>query len=1540
MYSKFFTRLFLLIGMIGLFSISTFAQGGGEIVEIGQATTITTLAPIYTPHDYSVTQQLYTAEEIGTNGTITSIAFHWAYNGSKTYGIDVYMKHTDRTYFETTNDRIPLSASDKVFTGTISPSNDGWVTITLDTPFEYDGSNSLVIAVDRNSGSPGFSELDNNWNVIGTWYYTSTERYTMLYIGNSTDVDPFSPPYMTPSNYRPNIQIELASSVATCKAPKNFAASNVTNNSATLTWTAGSEDQSNWDVFLTQSYTDIPDENTTPTYQVTECAKALTGLTAQTQYYAYVRAACSNTDKSRWVSTNFTTTSEAYHVSANNSYETDFESSCDWVFTNGDLTNQWWWGNATNNGGQKAMYISNDNGASNAYTNNKAVVVYASKLFNFDQGTYTFVFDWKAYGESTYDYIRVALVPGDAELTASTSIPSVPSGNFSNNLPTGWIALDGGGKLNLQSNWQTKTSEVSVSGTYTMVFVWRDDTSTGTNPPAAIDNISISMLSCSKPTNLTANPNSIGSRTATLTWTAGGSETLWDIYLSTSSTAPNAQTTPTNSNIGSTSHTFNNLQTATTYYAWVRSNCGGGDVSSWSDVYSFSTTCEAYAIPHFFGFEDEASMNCFTKRSCANNTGRYNQNARTGSYCFRFFYNTNPPQYLIFPEMAGTENGVHVEFYYKKHSSGTEKFKVGYSTTDDATASFTWGEEITDATTTYQLFSMDYPAGTKFVGIQYTANNQYYLYIDDISLSEPPTCPKPTDFAASNVTTTTATLSWTETGTATNWVLQYGTDSNFGTYTEKTSGFSTNGNNISIGITNLTGDTQYYARVKSVKGSDESEWATCDFTTLPTCPAPTGLSATKTGTTITLNWTAGVAGQDAWDIRYKKSTDSEYTFIHLENQATTSYTITGLSPVTTYSVNVRAWCDKVDQSKWGYSASNQNLDLSVTTDCGAIELPYTCDFEGTMQTVNSCKIPSCWSVIKGYHNSTYSYGIPTVANQSSNTQPIAYPHGGTYCLYFLNSTYSGTSEEYAILPEISGEYNMKDIQIRFWVRSYSSSCTMEVGVMTDPSNANTYVQVEEVEMTSTYTEKTISLNSYTGKGRYIALKCPAASMYSQAFYVDDILVEYIPSCLVPEDLEADEIDVNEATLTWTPRGNETAWNVQYKRASDNEWSEPIAVEETSYTLTGLQRSTEYEVRVQANCDDDDQSDWTNPISFSTICGVWSIDEANALIEDFNGETFPPDCWQKVNFGEMGITNGWLQSFNNPLDNQGAVSSDFKHETWLFLPLMHLDGEAFLSFDHLFGSGDDYITSSVMITTDTDIDVEDIKTEGFITQHFTSIWTADASNLPSTSRNEVISLSGYDDEDVYIAFRYEGTYNYSGKIWYIDNVLVYVPVNQVIELHQGWNWFAPIANIDLEQLEQALGTNGISINSQNQFARYDEDDDEWSGDLTALVPGQMYKIQVSADCSFTLSGTPFASVIVNIEHGSNWFGYIGSEMTIEEAINVFTPAEGDKITSANGDFTIYEDNEWGGSLLNLEPGHGYIYISQDTETKQLTITRNH
>ena len=170
--------------------------------------------------------------------------------------------------------------------------------------------------------------------------------------------------------------------------------------------------------------------------------------------------------------------------------------------------------------------------------------------------------------------------------------------------------------------------------------------------------------------------------------------------------------------------------------------------------------------------------------------------------------------------------------------------------------------------------------------------------------------------------------------------------------------------------------------------------------------------------------------------------------------------------------------------------------------------------------------------------------------------------------------------------------------------------------------------------------------------------------------------------------------------------------------------------------------------------------------------------------------------------------------------------------------------------------------------------------------------------------------------------------------------------QTISLTQGWNWFVPTVDITLEELEAALGTNGISIMSQNSGSvTYDDGDDEWTGHLTELVPGDMYIIQVNGDVEFTLNGNPMSSapVTITINEGYNWFGFTGEEVDINTALSGFNAVDGDCImafgdessTSYDGD-----DEEWTGHLTTLKPGHGYIYISKDTEVKTITFTSNH
>ena len=170
-------------------------------------------------------------------------------------------------------------------------------------------------------------------------------------------------------------------------------------------------------------------------------------------------------------------------------YNTGFETGNDvsWNFANS--TNGWYIGNATNNGGSRSLYISNDGGVSNEYTISGATSSsYAYKPFILAATEYTFEFDWKAYGEGGFDYLRVFIAPTSATFTAGDN-----NGIGTSGAPSGWTALDGGGKLSQSTSWQHVQSSFtpSTAGTYYLVFYWRNDGNMGTQSPAAIDNVSV-----------------------------------------------------------------------------------------------------------------------------------------------------------------------------------------------------------------------------------------------------------------------------------------------------------------------------------------------------------------------------------------------------------------------------------------------------------------------------------------------------------------------------------------------------------------------------------------------------------------------------------------------------------------------------------------------------------------------------------------------------------------------------------------------------------------------------------------------------------------------------------------------------------------------------------------------------------------------------------------------------------------------------------------------------------------------------------------
>ena len=564
---------------------------------------------------------------------------------------------------------------------------------------------------------------------------------------------------------------------------------------------------------------------------------AISELADNADYVLYLRHNCGSE-----YSPSITAPFQTKQLPAAVPYEDDFEAGNNWLFINGALENAWVYGEAAHSGEEgHALYISNDEGVTNEYSN-AAAVVYAVKAFTFPQGMYIFQYDWKAQGESTYDYLRVALIPDAVELEAGTSLPS---GVSTTTLPDGCIALDGGSKLNLSSEWATFTSEeiAVAAGTYKVVFLWKNDGNTDYQTPAAIDNFSISAVACPAVSNIQA--KDITANSATISWTPGNeNQDAWEMILTADPNFDMETITPLE--IVANPYAATELESDTLYYVYMRANCGEDGYSDWSaeftfrtakscqlpdefkldtvttsmatiswttygqpafnlkysadtaagwidslnvtmpftlndleantiyffqvqplcaaedgwtEVYYLRTECSTFSIPFVEDFETDLS--CWSLVDCGTNTGLYIDAGKDGSGGFAFAYTYYPPEYLISPELEASENPVVLAFDYANYSTMyTETFHVGYSLTTNDTEAFTWGEEISIANTEWTSYEEILPAGVKYVAIKYTAYNAYYLFIDNFSITEVPSCLKPTGLVISDVKDTIASFAW------------------------------------------------------------------------------------------------------------------------------------------------------------------------------------------------------------------------------------------------------------------------------------------------------------------------------------------------------------------------------------------------------------------------------------------------------------------------------------------------------------------------------------------------------------------------------------------------------------------------------------------------------------------------------------------------------------------------------------------------------------------------------------------------------------
>ena len=478
-------------------------------------------------------------------------------------------------------------------------------------------------------------------------------------------------------------------------------------------------------------------------------------------------------------------------------------------------------------------------------------------------------------------------------------------------------------------------------------------------------------LSCYAPTMLSVAEEQITAESAVITWHASGKgETQYQYTYALYGAEPNWEGAPTTSELTAT---LTGLNAASMYQVWVRSYCAADDQSDAVTEY-FATKCGAVALPFNEDFSND--IDCWTTKNLAGYSGVNTKGE------FAFAWAATPPyQTIITPEIIASEKEVSVTFQYKAHSTQyTESFKVGYSTTtNDLETAFTWSDSVKTALTTYETYFDVLPAGVKYIAIQCWSDNQYYLYIDDFSVTEyeAPKCPAPTALEVSNIAAKSATLAWTSEATAWNYQL------------------SADGEN--------------------------------------------------------------------WD--------------EPQAAATNPFELTGLKANTLYYVRVQNNCGENGVSEWTDA-------VSFTTECGALSLPYSEDFEST----DANELPSCWARVS-------TDGFPAVFADSYYDSRA---YAGSKSLKF----YGYEVNQIAVLPELEDALNTAAVTFWYTASDDAESPVPAVGYITDLADATSFVAVKTLAAASEYTQAQVTFDAAPAGAR-IAIRYQGGTWFGSLF-VDNL----------------------------------------------------------------------------------------------------------------------------------------------------------------------------------------------------------------------------------------------------------------------------------------------------------------------------------------------------------------------------------------------------------------------------------------------------
>ena len=592
-------------------------------------------------------------------------------------------------------------------------------------------------------------------------------------------------------------------------------------------------------------------------------------------------------------------------------------------------------------------------------------------------------------------------------------------------------------------------------------------------------------------------------------------------------------------------------------------------------------------------------------------------------------------------------------------------------------------------------------------------------------------------------------------------------------------------------------------------GGDKLGYAAIDdiiVTAKPSCNKPTGVAVTadsETAEGATITWNAN--SMSAWKLQVSEGDAASWG--EEIAVATNSKVLTGLKANTLYYVRVKADCGSGSVSDW-------SDNVSFTTLCGTISVsatsPWSIDFEGMSNHI----VPDCWDNSASTTSSSWGEGYIWGTYQRLGNTMLAMDNsvlnGGTALMNTPEIAIPNDGNEYELTFDYS---NMALVGNNLSVKiSANGAAFVEKGVYYPSGSVSSYP--------GAFSNAIINLADYSGKTikvQFFTNPTAGTSSEGGAMFVDNVSVHKVSSCIVPTALAAGNLTANSAQITWTAGGSETAWRLQY-RADGGDWSAEQAVSGSAQrNLTGLSANTEYFVRVKAYCDAEDQSNWSDVLSFTTLCAAASM----PFSEEFSSASELPSCWEATTTASY----GW-----SAYEKSGAYSVQLRTgssgEATLRMPSISLSVDAILQFEWKNASG-----AQVNLY---------ISTDGGTTK---TMIPNDLAGIHADWTTKTFDLSAYTGKTALIYF--VANFSTANQYAYLDDVEVIArPCEMILNIQA-----APIT-----------GGATISWSGEVKKLQYKTGSDEWSsvtipsGDyagpktITNLTPARTYQVRLLPACS--------------------------------------------------------------------------------------------